>query len=53
VSSVAHKSVANFDNVFLLSRRRLLRRLGRASRATMDAACVAMATATGCAVASE
>lgn len=41
-------SVANFDNTFLLARSRLVRRLGRASRTTMDAACGALATATGC-----
>lgn len=48
-AGLAHKSVANFDNVFLLSRRRLIRRLGRASRASMAAACRALAIATGCA----
>jgi mRNA interferase MazF len=47
-TGLAHKSVANFDNTFLLSRRRLIRRLGRANRATMDAACRALATAIGC-----
>ena len=41
-------SVANFDNVFLLSRGRLLRRLGRAPASTMEEACRALATATGC-----
>ena len=45
---LAHKSVANLDNTFLLSRRRLIRRLGRASPTTMKAACSALATATGC-----
>jgi mRNA interferase MazF len=45
---LAHESVANFDHTFLLARRRLVRRLGRTSRATMDAACAALATATGC-----
>src|SRR5437867_3497208 len=49
-AGLAHKSVANFDNTFLLSRRRLIRRLGRADRATMEAACRALATATGCSV---
>ena len=45
---LAQRSVANFDNTFLLARRRLLRRLGRASRTTMKTACAALATATGC-----
>ena len=45
---LAHESVANFDNTFLLARSRLVRRLGRASRTTMDAACSALVTATGC-----
>lgn len=45
---LAHESVANFDNTFLLARSRLVRRLGRASGTTMDAACRALATATGC-----
>ena len=47
-AGLAHKSVANFDNTFLLARRRLVRRLGRAGRATMEAACRALAVATGC-----
>jgi mRNA interferase MazF len=41
-------SVANFDNTFLLSRHRLVRRLGRAGRESMAAVCVALAIATGC-----
>ena len=41
-------SVANFDNAFLLSRSRLIRRLGRASPATMESACHALAVAAGC-----
>jgi mRNA interferase MazF len=45
---LAHESVANFDNTFLLARSRLVRRLGRASRTTMEAACGALATATAC-----
>lgn len=52
-AGLVQKSVANFDNVFLLSRRRLIRRLGRASGTTMDAACRALAVATGCAAASS
>ena len=47
-AGLAHESVANFDNTFLLSRRRLVRRLGRAPRVTMAAACRALATAAGC-----
>lgn len=42
------RSVANFDNTFLLSRRRLIRRLGKAAPETMEEACRAMATAIGC-----
>lgn len=49
-AGLVHRSVANFDNAFLLARRRLVRRLGRASRAAMDASCIAIATATGCSV---
>jgi mRNA interferase MazF len=41
-------SVANFDNTFLLARHRLIRRLGRANRAAMEAACAALTTAAGC-----
>ncbi|HEX4518736.1 MAG TPA: type II toxin-antitoxin system PemK/MazF family toxin [Gaiellaceae bacterium] len=47
-AGLAHESVANLDNTFLLARSRLVRRLGRASRTTMDATCTALATATGC-----
>jgi mRNA interferase MazF len=47
-AGLAHESVANFDNTFLLARQRLIRRLGQASSATMEAACRAIATATGC-----
>ncbi len=47
-AGLAHPSVANFDNTFLLSRRRLLRRLGRADATTLGAACRALAVATGC-----
>jgi len=42
-------SVANFDNTFLLARTRLVRRLGRATPATMQAACQELMIATGCA----
>lgn len=47
-AGLAHKSVANFDNTFLLSRRRLVRRLGKATQTVMDEACRALATAVGC-----
>ena len=47
-AGLVHPSVANFDNTFLLARRRLVHRLGRASRTAMEAACEAMATAIGC-----
>ncbi len=47
-SGLVEDSVANFDNTLLLDRSRLVRRLGRASPATMEAACQALATATGC-----
>lgn len=47
-AGLARESVANFDNTFLLARSRLVRRLGRANRETMDAACRALATAAGC-----
>lgn len=47
-AGLAHDSVANFDNTLLLHRRRLLRRLGRASSTTMAASCRALATAAGC-----
>ena len=45
---LAHASVANFDNTFLLARTRLVRRLGRASRVTLEQACRALAIAAGC-----
>src|SRR5260370_21522682 len=38
-AGLVHRSVANFDNMFLLARKRLIRRLGRANRAAMDASC--------------
>ena len=47
-AGLAHESVANFDHVFLLARRRLVRRLGRVDAETMRAACDALAVATGC-----
>lgn len=47
-AGLKQKSVANFDNTFLLGRRRLVKRLGRASPTTMAAVCTALAIATGC-----
>jgi mRNA interferase MazF len=45
---VRHESVVNLDNVQLIARSRLIRRVGRARRATMTAICAALATAVGC-----
>ena len=45
---LAHTSVANCDNTFLLARHRLIRRLGRAQPSTMAAVCSALALAVGC-----
>ncbi len=42
-------SVANLDNVQLVDRQRLVRRVGRARPETMAAVCRAMAIASGCA----
>ncbi len=47
-SGLVQSSVANFDNTLLLSRGRLVRRLGRASTETMREACRALAITTGC-----
>ncbi len=47
-AGLVHASVANFDNTLLLSRTRLVRRLGRVDRQTMLEACAALAVATGC-----
>lgn len=47
-AGLAHRSVAHFDNTFLLSRQRLVRRSGKAKPATMTAACAALAIAIGC-----
>lgn len=41
-------SVANLDNLQLVSRQRLRRRVGTASRATMSALCQALAVAVDC-----
>lgn len=45
---IRHPSVANLDNVQLIARSRLARRVGRARSATMTSICVALAQATGC-----
>ncbi len=42
------ESVANLDNLQLVARARLVRRVGRARRETMDAICVALSVAVGC-----
>ena len=41
-------SVANLDNVQLVARSRLVRRIGRAKSKTMQAICGALSTAAGC-----
>jgi mRNA interferase MazF len=46
-AGLEHDSVANFDIVFLLSRARLIRRLGRATATSMDEACRALGAAAG------
>ena len=47
-AGLAQDSVVNFDNTLLVSRERLVRRLGRASGETMQEACRALAIAVGC-----
>jgi mRNA interferase MazF len=42
------ESVANLDNVQLIDRADLLRRIGQVQPATMHAICRALAVATGC-----
>jgi mRNA interferase MazF len=42
-------SVANLDNLQLVARSRLVRKVGRVRATTMGALCEALATATGCA----
>ncbi|MDE3077925.1 MAG: type II toxin-antitoxin system PemK/MazF family toxin [Chloroflexota bacterium] len=42
------ESVANLENLQLVARGRLVRRVGRAKPATMSAICQALAIATGC-----
>jgi mRNA interferase MazF len=45
---VPRPSVVNLDNVQLVSRERLVRRVGKVRRAVMGEICVALAIATGC-----
>ena len=45
---VRHPSVANLDNVQLVARSRLQRRVGRARPATMAARCTALSVAVDC-----
>lgn len=45
---VRRRSVVNLDNLQLLARTKLVRRVGRASPSTMERICSAVATATGC-----
>jgi mRNA interferase MazF len=47
-AGLVQPSVANLDNLFLLERSRLIRRLGSAPAPTMDAACAALAIAVDC-----
>jgi mRNA interferase MazF len=42
------ESVANLDNVQLVARSRLVRRVGNARASTMDAVCNALSIAVGC-----
>jgi mRNA interferase MazF len=46
---VRRASVANLDNVQLIARTRLIRKVGRARPATMTAICDALSIAVGCA----
>ncbi|MGH9131147.1 MAG: type II toxin-antitoxin system PemK/MazF family toxin [Acidimicrobiales bacterium] len=45
---IRHPSVANLDNVALLARSRLRRKVGRARPSTMQAMCDALAAAVDC-----
>lgn len=45
---VRRRSVVNLDNIQLLARYRLVRRVGRAEAATMERVCAAAAEAIGC-----
>ncbi len=46
-AGLSEPSVANFDNLLLLDRTQLVRRLGRASQESMARACQALIVATG------
>lgn len=45
---IRRPSVVNLDNLQLLARKRLVRRVGRAATATMERICAAAAEAIGC-----
>ena len=45
---LVHDAVANFDNIQLVAREWLIRRIGKLSESKMVAACEAMNYATGC-----
>jgi mRNA interferase MazF len=47
-AGLVQDSVANFDNMFLLPRTRLIRRLGKVTAAELEAACIAASRALGC-----
>jgi mRNA-degrading endonuclease toxin of MazEF toxin-antitoxin module len=47
-AGLAHESVVNCDNTFLLGRVRLVRRLGMVDSVVLDAVCEALAEAVGC-----
>jgi mRNA interferase MazF len=47
-AGLSRVSVVNLDNTFLLGRRDLVQRLGRADESTMEAACRALSEAIGC-----
>lgn len=47
-AGLAHTSVVNCDNTFLLGRSRLLRRLGKVRPEVMDEVCDALAEAVSC-----
>lgn len=50
---IRHPSVANLDNIQLLTRDRFRRRIGRAQPATMKAICAALSVAVDCAATSS
>ncbi|MBX3030957.1 MAG: type II toxin-antitoxin system PemK/MazF family toxin [Chloroflexi bacterium] len=47
-AGLPHPSVVNLDNTMLIHRGHLVRRIGQASAATMEAACEALAIAVDC-----